>query len=72
MSEETLCSDCPPVDYPVDYTRCIPCPRRKEPYVWTCGLCLDQGWVNEKIGGTPISNWIECPDCNNPHGGSHP
>lgn len=24
----TLCDDCPPVGYPTDKTRCIPCPRR--------------------------------------------
>lgn len=23
-----LCSDCPPVGYPTDETRCAPCPRR--------------------------------------------
>ena len=23
-----LCSDCPPVGYPADKTRCLPCPRR--------------------------------------------
>lgn len=26
-----LCSDCPPVDYPTDKTRCAPCPRRAQP-----------------------------------------
>lgn len=36
MSDETLCSDCPPVGYSTDATRCRPCPRRKEPYVWAC------------------------------------
>lgn len=25
-----LCSDCPPVGYPTDTTRCMPCPRRSE------------------------------------------
>jgi hypothetical protein len=25
----TLCEDCPPVGYPTDDTRCLPCPRRK-------------------------------------------
>lgn len=25
---ETLCEDCPPVGYPTDKTRCLPCPRR--------------------------------------------
>ena len=24
----TLCEDCPPVGYPTDETRCMPCPRR--------------------------------------------
>lgn len=24
----SLCSDCPPVGYPTDKTRCTPCPRR--------------------------------------------
>jgi hypothetical protein len=28
---ETLCSDCPPIGYPTDETRCAPCPRRAEP-----------------------------------------
>lgn len=28
---QDLCSDCPPVGYPTDKTRCLPCPRRKEP-----------------------------------------
>lgn len=27
---QALCSDCPPVGYPVDTTRCLPCPRRDE------------------------------------------
>lgn len=27
MSEK-LCSDCPPVGYPTDKTRCVECPRR--------------------------------------------
>ena len=25
---ETLCEDCPPVGYPTDETRCLPCPRK--------------------------------------------
>lgn len=25
---DTLCSDCPPVGYPTDETRCAPCPRQ--------------------------------------------
>lgn len=28
LPPETLCSDCPPVGYPTDKTRCSPCPRR--------------------------------------------
>lgn len=28
----TLCEDCPPVGYPTDKTRCLPCPRRTEPH----------------------------------------
>lgn len=27
-AESALCSDCPPVGYPTDETRCNPCPRR--------------------------------------------
>lgn len=27
MSAE-LCDDCPPLGYPTDKTRCLPCPRR--------------------------------------------
>lgn len=27
-AEAALCSDCPPVGYPTDETRCAPCPRR--------------------------------------------
>lgn len=26
-----LCEDCPPVGYPTDKTRCLPCPRRTSP-----------------------------------------
>lgn len=26
--DPTLCDDCPPVGYPTDKTRCLPCPRR--------------------------------------------
>jgi hypothetical protein len=26
--EDELCDDCPPVGYPTDKTRCLPCPRR--------------------------------------------
>ena len=26
--EMVMCSDCPPVGYPTDKTRCTPCPRR--------------------------------------------
>lgn len=28
MQEPQLCEDCPPVGYPTDKTRCLPCPRR--------------------------------------------
>lgn len=28
IDEQSLCSDCPPVNYPTDETRCTPCPRR--------------------------------------------
>ena len=27
-AEAALCSDCPPLGYPTDKTRCLPCPRR--------------------------------------------
>ena len=27
--EEALCEDCPPLEYPTDKTRCLPCPRRE-------------------------------------------
>jgi hypothetical protein len=27
-AQEQLCEDCPPIGYPTDATRCIPCPRR--------------------------------------------
>lgn len=27
---EGVCSDCPPVGYPTDKTRCYPCPRREK------------------------------------------
>lgn len=26
-----ICEDCPPVGYPGDHTRCLPCPRRSPP-----------------------------------------
>ena len=26
--KDDLCDDCPPVGYPTDKTRCLPCPRR--------------------------------------------
>lgn len=29
----TLCSDCPPVGYPTDSTRCDECPRKSPPVV---------------------------------------
>jgi hypothetical protein len=25
---DDLCEDCPPIGYPTDRTRCLPCPRR--------------------------------------------
>jgi hypothetical protein len=28
--EAMLCSDCPPIGYPTDKTRCTPCPRRAQ------------------------------------------
>lgn len=28
MTTGDLCEDCPPVGYPTDKTRCLPCPRR--------------------------------------------
>lgn len=28
-TETPECDDCPPLDYPTDKTRCLPCPRRK-------------------------------------------
>lgn len=30
LIEAGLCSDCPPVGYPTDETRCEPCPRRHQ------------------------------------------
>lgn len=29
LPSRELCEDCPPVDYPTDETRCLPCPRRR-------------------------------------------
>jgi hypothetical protein len=31
VADDSLCSDCPRVNYPTDETRCRPCPRRKIP-----------------------------------------
>lgn len=46
--EEALCSDCPPVGYPTDETRCTPCPRRTSDEA----PCTD-------CGGTGISGQTE-------------
>ena len=32
-----ICSDCPPLDYPTDKTRCAECPRGAEE--WKCAGC---------------------------------
>lgn len=37
---ESLCSDCPPVGYPTEATRCTPCPRRCEPVA-----SVPDGWM---------------------------
>lgn len=37
-----LCSDCPPVGYPTDRTRCAPCPRRGGPPMTTAPTQVGQ------------------------------
>jgi Lar family restriction alleviation protein len=44
--EDDLCDDCPPVGYPTDKTRCLPCPRR-HPTADADGLALLRDIRNE-------------------------
>lgn len=37
-----LCSDCPPVGYPTDITRCLPCPRRSEARTYPGGRTKEE------------------------------
>lgn len=54
-----LCSDCPPVDYPTDETRCDACPRSsrnmlrqaRELAQRNCTRCNGTGWLQ----GRPAS-----------------
>lgn len=50
-----LCDDCPPVGYPTDKTRCLPCPRRTKviDFDYRCDCC-DNGLQAE---------WDFCPYC---------
>lgn len=47
------CSDCPPVGYPTDATRCLPCPRRGAPQnVLTPGATEIEAavaWAKERV-----------------------
>lgn len=49
MSAMNLCSDCPPIGYPTDLTRCRPCPRRTAPVVPMTQDSARDGWVEELL-----------------------
>lgn len=47
-----LCSDCPPVGYPTDKTRCLPCPRRCTDFDEDCfGLDHLHCWLYDPSKG---------------------
>jgi hypothetical protein len=31
-----------------------------------CETCRDVGWIDQRVGGKPLTPWCECPDCGNP------
>lgn len=47
MAAGALCSDCPPVGYPNDKTRCLPCPRRTmiSITIQPCEACGSEGRI---------------------------
>lgn len=30
-----------------------------------CETCRDEGWIDQSVGGAPLTRWCECPDCHN-------
>lgn len=63
MQTTDLCSDCPPVGYPTDETRCTPCPRRAKQckHVWR----THTDWMGDPdvINGTVSWTVYECTEC---------
>lgn len=31
-----------------------------------CELCENTGWIDQRIGGHPLTAYCQCPDCHNP------
>lgn len=52
-----LCSDCPPVGYPTDITRCTPCPRRE-----TKRFSFISDENGESLKPSPNGNWVSYTD----------
>lgn len=47
---EALCSDCPPIGYPTDRTRCAECPRRMPTNDEMAAELETAGWTRVGIG----------------------
>lgn len=64
MTMSQLCSDCPPIGYSTDLTRCEPCPRRTvthegfERYHCACGQQWETDDRNRNDDRTD-----RCPEC---------
>lgn len=50
MEVSELCDDCPPVSYPTDKTRCLPCPRREH--------ALRQHMIDEGVSERSIEDLV--------------
>lgn len=58
MSE--LCDDCPPVAYPTDKTRCLPCPRRATPQPAQVAATHQQGLQVAARAASLLDDYMAC------------
>lgn len=63
MTAAVLCSDCPPVGYPTDRTRCDTCPRRIPSLDEQVEQLKAAGWkrINRSMWKAPVGSYFLGP-----------
>lgn len=63
MTIPALCSDCPPVGYPTDRTRCDACPRRIPSLDEQVAQLKAAGWkrINRSMWKAPVGGYFLGP-----------